>query len=207
VAICAVVSDRIEPEVDVAAFFSEAVRSAARTRGYDPTAPSAQYVAALLAHYAKPGALSGEALRRPLTLLLREALEACGPERFARLRECGDDALYLSGFFADHLDRRGVARRFVHDLGATAYDAAGAMLRRRGSSAAGPDVFGELAAHFGELATVLGDVADRLHAASARDDVGVLDLYERWTRRSSPALTEALARAGVVPLRGGGGLH
>lgn len=199
--------DHIEPKVDVRAFFGEAVRSAARIRGYDPAAPSAQYVAALLAQYATPGALSAEALRRPLSLMLRDALDASGTERFERLRGCGDDALYLSGFFADHLGRRGVAPGFVHDLGATAYDAAGAMLRRRGGSTAGPDVFGELAAHFGELARVLGDVADRLHAASARGDVGVLDLYERWTRRSSPALTEALARAGVVPTRGSGGLH
>lgn len=201
------VKSLFEPEVDVIGFFEDALRAAAASRGVDPEAASSKYAAGLLAQYARPGALSGEALRRPLTLLLREALEGFGPERFQRLRGLGDQVLYLSGFFADHLDSRGVERRFVRGLGATAYDAAGAMLRRRGGDSQGPDVFDELATHFDELADVLGDVADALHGASARDSRSIVELYERWTRRESPALAAALARAGVVPTRGGRTVH
>jgi len=81
------------------------------------------------------------------------------------------------------------------------------MLRRAGGEARGPDVFDELATNFDELAAVLTDVADALRGSSATDSRSVLELYERWTRRGSSALAEALARAGVVPTRGNGTVH
>jgi hypothetical protein len=199
--------DFIDSSADVVAFFESRVRDAARHRGYDPEAPSALYLAGLLADYTKPEQARHEALNRPLTLLLQEALVTVGPDRFHRLRGLGDHALYLSGFFAEHLERRGVERRYVCDLGATAYDAAGAMLRRFGGEAKGPDVFDELATNFGDLSDVLGEIADAFYATGARDDQSVLDLYERWQKRGSHALAEALVQCGIMPTRGGGALH
>jgi hypothetical protein len=198
----------ITRKVDVDSFFGDAVREAAVGRGYDPNAPSALYVSGILAAYAKAQGISREALERPLTIVLSEALaETASAERFSRLRGLGDHVLYVSGFFADHIERRGVAPTFVRSVGKTAYDAAGAMLRRFGGEARGPDVFDELATNFDELAAVLTDVADALRAGSARDPRSVLELYERWARRGSTALAEALARIGVVPTRGNGAVH
>lgn len=205
--LCLVVNAFIDSDANVVSFFEGKVREAAITRGYDPKAPSALYVAGLLADYAKPGALSREALSRPLSFLLRDALDTMGPERFTRLRGLGDHALYVSGFFAESLERRGVEQRFVQNLGATAYDAAGAMLRRAGGEARGPDVFDELATHFDELVTLLADIADALYATSAHDSRSVLDVYERWSRRRSPALAEALAQWGIAPTRGSRSVH
>jgi hypothetical protein len=196
-----------DPEADVSSFFHDHVRGAALTRGYDPEAPSALYLVALLADYARPDTLSRTALQTPLTLLLRDALASTGPERFERLRGLGDHALYVSGFFADHLERRGLERKYVEDVGATAYDAAATMLRRVGSETRGPDVFDELAHNFTALVGLLADVADALYASSAKDPRGLLELYERWTRRGSKALAEALVRSGVIPTRGSGALH
>ncbi|HEX4338531.1 MAG TPA: hypothetical protein VH062_21650 [Polyangiaceae bacterium] len=197
----------ITGNVDVDSFFGEAVRDAAVGRGYDPNAPSALYLSGILTAYARAERISREALERPLTLVLAEALDTSGAQRFLRLRELGDHVLYVSGFFADHIESRGVAPTFVRSVGKTAYDAAGAMLRRGGGEARGPDVFDELAANFDELAAVLTDVADALRAGSAKDPRSVLELYERWVRRGSSALAEALARAGVVPTRGSGAVH
>lgn len=205
--VCLVVDDVIASQADITAFFEGAVRGAAGTRGYDPDAASTQYLVGLLAHYAKPEGLRRDALLRPLTLLYREALEAPQPERFEKLRALGDDALYICGFFPDHFEHRGVAPKFVQSVGAGAYDAASAMLRRAGPMSQGPDVFDELASNFGSLVALLGDVADALYAVSARDPRGVLDLYERWIRRKSQPLAEALVRAGVTPTRGSGALH
>lgn len=201
------VTPLIAAQADLGAFFRQAVQAAADCHGYDPEAPSAQYLVALLSDYARPGALSGEVFRRPLTVLYREAQEAAGAERFTKLRSLGDDALYLSGFFADHLERRGLGRGLAQSLGAGAYDAAAAMLRRSGGKVSGPDVFAELASNFEALAALLSEVADALHAASARDPGSVLALYERWTRRGSLAVAEALLRTGVLPQRGGGDVH
>ena len=199
--------DFIDSSANVVAFFESRVRDAARSRGYNPEAPSALYLAGLLADYTKLEQTRHEALNRPMTLLLQEALLSMGPDRFHRLRGFGDQALYLSGFFAEHLERRGVERRFICELGATAYDAAGAMLRRFGGEAKGPDVFDELATNFGRLVGVLGEIADAFHATGTRDPQGVLDIYERWQKRGSPALAEALVQCGIMPTRGGGALH
>ena len=119
--------------------------------------------------------------------------------------------LYVSGFFADHLERRGASAE------SDSFRASGlpptTPRRRRccgecgGETRRGPDVFDELATNFDELTQVLGDVADALYATSARDPRGVLDLYERWARRGSHTLAEALVRFGVVPTRGRGSVH
>jgi hypothetical protein len=202
-----VVNAFIDSDADVVSFFEGKVRDAAKTRGYDPEAPSALYVAGLLADYAKPEKLSHEALSRPLSFVLREALDTVGPERFQRLRGLGDHALYVSGFFAENLERRGVEQRFVRELGATAYDAAGAMLRRTAGDMRGPDVFNELATHFDDLVALLADVSDALYATSAHDSRSVLEVYERWSRRGSPALAEALAQWGIAPTRGNRLVH
>jgi len=201
------VASVIDPESSVVAFFESKVKDAARARGEDPEAPRALYVAGLLAGYARPEALSREALDRPLSLLLREALVTAGPQRFERLRGLGDHALYVSGFFAESLERRGVPKRFVCELGATAYDAASAMLRRAAGETRGPDVFDDLAHHFEDVVILLEDVADALYAAGAQSPKSVLDVYERWNRRGTPALAEALAAWGIVPTRGNGTLH
>jgi hypothetical protein len=203
------VSDLFDPRAKARDFFGNAVRDAAESRGYDPEAPSTAYVACLLADYARVDSHHAEVLNRPLTFLLRDALEAAGPERFHRLQGLGDTTLYLSGFFADHLERRGVAERFVGSVGRAAYDAASAMLRRAAGANQGPDLFGELSTNFHELVLLLRDVADSTYAMSARDSRSVLDVYERWTRSGSSALADALIRWGLMPTRraGTGILH
>jgi len=193
---------------DVIPFFESAVSEAARARGYDPDAASARYLSGVLADYVRPEALMAVASPdRPLAVLLGEALDATGAERFQRLRRLGDHVLYVSGFFSDHLARSGVPPRLARSVGTEAYGAASSMLRRGGGTARGPDVFDELATNFDELVVVLGDVADALYATSARDSRGILDLYERWRRRGSNALADALVRSGVLPTRGQGTIH
>jgi hypothetical protein len=81
------------------------------------------------------------------------------------------------------------------------------MLRRAGGDANGPDVFHELAENFDTLVALLSDVADAIYASSAKDPRDVLELYERWSRRGSRPLGEALARWGVVPTRGNGAVN
>jgi len=67
-------------------FLRGAVRDAAKARGYDPDAPSALYVAGVLATYARPEWIAHGVLQGPLTLALADALQTAGAERFLRLR-------------------------------------------------------------------------------------------------------------------------
>ena len=192
--------------VDVDTFFEEAVRDAARARGYDPDAPGALYLSGVLSAYARPEWVSRAALEQPLSLALAEALHTVGAERFSRLRGLGDHVLYVSGFFAPHLETRGVEVRYVTSLGARAYDNAGRMLRGAAGDGA-PDLFFELAENFERFADLLNSVAEKLSLAAVPSSTAVLKLYERWLKTGSQELGSELMERGVLPTRGAGGLH
>ena len=199
--------DTIDLSPDISSFFRDVVDSALAQQKVDATIAASTYLSDLLVDYAKPNQLSEEALERPMTLLLNEALEATGMERFERLRALGDGVLYVSGFFGDHLVNRGVELTYVNSLGARAYDSAALMLRRGGDGDGGPGVFEELAGNFRRFVRVVNDVADRLLARSAGGDRSVLKLYERWVKTGSSTLASELAGHGVMPTLGDGTVH
>lgn len=197
----------IELSADVHGFFAELVREATRDRHVEATNAATSYLSALLADYAKPGVLSRDTLERPFTLLLAEALESAGQERFERLRAVGDGALYVRGFFSEHLETRGVQLKYVSAVGARAYDGAASMLRRAGGSKGAPDLFGELAERFEAFVALLRSVASRILAQSGlASDGGVLKLYERWMRTGESEIAQALGAHGLLPLRGTAGI-
>lgn len=190
----------------VADFFREIVDRAADSGGFEASGASRTYVVALLSDYAKPTTATEQLLRQPLTFLLAKAMDAAGPERFERLRLLGDEALYLSGFYSDHLSRRGIQLSFASGVGAVAYDSAAAMLSRV-EGAGGPLVFHELADKFDMFVELLNAVADQLAAEAARGEQGLLELYERWLRSGSQVFADTLLDRGVLPVRGDDTIH
>jgi hypothetical protein len=202
-------TEGMRPSLDLSGnletFFHDVVDDAMRKKHVEATEAAEYYLVSLLTDYARPDARCNEALERPLTLLLDEALHAPGRERFEKLRVLGDGVLYVSGFFAPHLETRGVEVRYVTQLGARAYDNAGKMLRGGGGDGA-PDLFFELASNFERFAELLSEVADKLSLAAAPSS-SVLKLYERWLKTGSESLGSELLERGVLPVRGNGGLH
>jgi hypothetical protein len=187
----------------VSHFFGDVVEDSLRLRGIEATDGATRYLVALLADYAHPDHRAGEALERPVALLLDEALRASDPaERFERLRTLGDGVLYGCGFFGDHFEARGVDAKYLHVLGTRAYGAASSMLRRGPESSAGPDLFAELAQKFGGFVAVLTDVADSTIAMGTETSRGLLKIYERWLKTGSDRLASALTSRGVMPTRG-----
>jgi hypothetical protein len=191
----------------VSHFFLEVVEDAKRVRRVDATEGATRYLVGLLEDYVHPRRRAGEALDRPLTLLLDEALHAADPgERFERLRVIGDGVLYGCGFFGDHFEARGVDAKYLHGLGTRAYDAASAILRR-GANDGGPDLFEELAQKFGAFVEVVAEVADATTAMATESSTGLLRVYERWLKTGSERLATALTSRGVLPTRGAKGLQ
>jgi hypothetical protein len=204
----------IHPDIELSSnltqFFRTVVEDAIRAHGYNTTDAAETYLVALLADYARPDQRTGETLCRPLTLLLEEAMQLSGPERFERLRVLGDGVLYVTGFFGDHLDTRGVARSYVNALGARAYDSAAAMLRGVSINpvdAQTPDLFQELAEKFPMFVELVSRIADGIQVNGARSAKAMLKLYERWLRTGSSELAYALSTRGMVPMRGDRTLH
>jgi len=197
----------IELSANVADFFEGVVFETIEQHGYESTDAATSYLVGLLADYTRPGQLEEETLSRPLTLLLDEALHSPGHERFERLRTLGDGVLYVSGFFGEHFETRGIERAYVSTLGASAYGNAAAMLRHGAADGTAPDLFGELADKFRMFVRLLADVADSLRARSASSDRAIVKLYERWLQTGSSSIAEALTNHGLVPTRGSGLVH
>lgn len=139
-------------------------------------------------------------LARPLALQLAEAVEATGIERIRRLRVLGDTALYLAGFFADHLQRRGVSRSYFMSMGERAYSSAGALSVYLPSEAARSPVYSELAEEFEGFVQTLDDVRESTALRTPQD---IVKLYDRWRRTRSPRLAERLREEGVFPTESG----
>lgn len=198
----------IDAAPNLGAFFDELVRGAADRRGFDATYAAQSYLAGLLADFAKPRWTTAETLRRPIALLLDEAMTRTGGERFERLRVLGDGVLYTTGFFRRHLESRGVALAYVAALGARAYDHAATMLNGRNATEGASDVLRELARNFEMFTLLLNEVADALLAQSAPATArATLELYETWLCSRSEPLARALIERGLVPLRGSETLH
>jgi hypothetical protein len=198
-------------------FFHEVVGEAVRTQQVEATEEAMSYLVALLSDFARPNAERDDTFDRPLAFLLDEAWRTTGAQRFQRLRALGDGVLYISGFFGDHIETRGVDVGYVTSVGATAYRGVASMLRRpppadtvdatSKRSDADDNVFTELAQNFDRFVGVLTTVADATLAQQARGERGIVMLYERWLRSGSTTLAKELGARGLVPHRGSGGLH
>jgi hypothetical protein len=106
----------------------------------------------------------------------------------------GDNALFVSGFFADSLSEDAGGLRYYCDLGGRAY----ARLARDHESPAslGPTVFAELAAQFRRFVDVLSEVSE---LTRLNTPLSVVQLYERWLQTGSPRAATLLAARGITP--------
>ena len=141
------------------------------------------------------------ALERPLAFQLADALEAEGPERLSRLRHLGDAALYILGFFEDHLERRGVSRSYAVTIGGHAYSNARDLASYHPSEAVRTEVYSELADGFDDYAVVLDDVRQSTVLRTPQD---IVKLYEKYKRTGSPRVAMRLQEEGVFLSVGAG---
>ena len=181
----------------IESFFLEIVEVACKNQKVEASTASQTYLAGVLADFVRPDANAAlsETLDRPLTLMLDDALQTPPPERFEKLKNLGDGTLYVSGFFGDHLEARGVNEGFVASIGGFAYRTAGNMLRGAGSIV---DIYGELAENFRTYVEVLAEVAERT-SFSPRTNASALKLYEKWLRTGNDRLARELAAQGLTP--------
>lgn len=180
-----------------ARFFRETLLAAMGSRGIQASEQSEVYLTSLLNDQVR----SAEALARfqdPLSVRLSKAMQASGTERFEKLRVLGDDVLFTSGFFAEHLERRGLQQDYVAGVGQLAYGGVASMLRSFGPSSS---LFDELADGFQTFVELLRFVAESLVTMSLRVDEDVAKLYERWSRTGSSVLADVLLRMGLLPTK------
>jgi hypothetical protein len=129
----------------------------------------------------------GVLVSAPLTL------EPLGPKIYAEtspivLRILGDEALFLSGYFPERLERIGIPPGYYAALGSLAYGRCSRL----------DPVFGELSARFPDCQDLVRDVRERC------DTMG-MDMWsalDRWLQTGSRALGRRLQELGMTPLVG-----
>ncbi len=182
-------------------FFREQLSKAMEHQRVSTSAFTEYYLVNLLA-----GCVQGDNLpapepgydEAPLALLYVRALEASRAERARLLRAMGDTALFVSGFFADSLERKLADLDYYRSLGGHAY----ARLSQEERLPYGPSVFSELARRFSQFADVFSEVSElsRLNTSQS-----VLRLYEKWLATGSRRAAMLLAERGIAPLADQGG--
>jgi hypothetical protein len=188
---------RLCPGEGVTDYFRELVDDvAARQRlGLDPM--TSYYVVQLLTTFARTDAVACDAFwaDEPMGALLGQAIAAGGSEQRRRLRQVGDASLVLSGLFPERLRRSLVDVDYYMKIGGMAYDSLS-----HDDADLFATAFAELAARFGAVADLLGDVGDRCRLGSPAD---LLHLYERWQKTGSLRCARQLAARGVLPVSTG----
>ena len=186
----------------VEGFFHEVLTGALDSQGVEASEPTEFYLVGLLGEFAK-----ARIPDEPLSMRLVGTAGANAAERVRALKEVGDTSLYVTGFFADSLQRKLVGVNYYVDLGQAAYR----EFAHRLSTSGAREVYEELAGKFPHFVDVLTEV--RRHTTFLGQDV--VRLYEEWLRTRSDWVEKRLRALGVLiqgpgpgdPEQGGGLLH
>lgn len=189
----------IDVTSDISGFFRERLEAALGRHGVQVSGQTTVYLLNLLVEFGS--APQADGWEGTFVERMASASHAQEPvERLRRFRELGDRSLYTCGFFADHLERRGVARSYVATVGERAYEEAGALARRPWLTheRARASVYPELAQRFNSVAAAFDDVRE---CTDLRTPQQIIRLYEKWKRTGSQLIAERLEAEGVFPQR------
>jgi hypothetical protein len=175
----------------LADFFRELVQGAMRTHEVESSEPAEHYLVALLEHFARPAPGWDS---RPLALDYLESLQASRAHRCAKLKHVGDTALFLSGVFMEHLERRTVSTDYYMSLGRIAYHQLASLAPTDQASRA--DVFAEIAVRFPDFVRVLSEISV---VELFPGDSQTVRVYTRWLRTRGAQDAQWLLRQGIVP--------
>ncbi|HEY4057728.1 MAG TPA: hypothetical protein VGM39_14035 [Kofleriaceae bacterium] len=169
-------------------YFHEVVTDAMEAVDLDASEPAGWYLVGLLGDFTK-ARLTDE----PLGLKLAQPAPDAA-ERVRTLKQVGDTSLYISGFFADSLNRSLVDVDYYVGLGQNAYLQ---LARSFGQKSLG-EVYEELAAKFPQFVDVLLQVRKRTNVAEMSNTTDIGKLYEIWLRTRDEWVEKKLKAAGLI---------
>jgi hypothetical protein len=166
-------------------YFKDLVEGALERQRVPSSEATAFYLVSLLAGFVSERPDGPALIDEPLAVRLARALQTGGIQQREGLRRVGDASLFISGFFADSLNRKLVDVDYYITLGGYAY-----------GSLSCAEIFAELAEKFVSYVDVLAEVSER---SSINSNTELLRLYEKWLRTGSRRNGELLVERGIVP--------
>lgn len=193
-------SDRVIISSSLGEFFRDEVTEARATLGVQLSEMAEYYLVNLLVDYARrgQGPLPGE---EPLAFMFKRAMEAPPAERMQTLKNLGDLALYVAGFFSESLERSLVDIDYYVSMGGNAYGSLSDIVGAHQQGDTFAELYGDLARRFSELVDLLNEVSDRSRDVAQRSS-DLLKLYDRWVRTGSQRIERMLIDKGLVPAPG-----
>ena len=181
----------LSTHTSVEEYFHGVVQEALERVELEVTTGAEFYLVQLLGRFA-----SARLTDEPLALKLARA-HGDPAERVKTLEEVGDTTLYVTGFFAESLEKRMIDAGYYMNLGEAAYRELAQRLSRSGSIA---EIYRELAAGFPRFVDVLAEI--RTQVAFASGDV--VTLYQQWMNSRESYIERRLRGLGVLVGDGSG---
>ncbi len=173
-------------------FFRELVRQACEEQKVLPSESAEFYLVQLLERFMRH---DEGLLDRPLALEYLQSLDSNPPERYRRLKQVGDTALFVSGVFTESLEKKTVGAEYYTSLGGMAYQ----NLASLPGTHLGTGVialFTEMSTRFLDFVRVLAQMSIDDLFASDRD---TLRIYRRWLVTRGARDAALLIRRGIIP--------
>ncbi len=177
-------------------FFHEKVENAASKAPIKVSLEAEYYIVNLLTAFTSLSETNANnsSTDRALALRFFDALVAKSHEKATHLKQLGDIALYMSGFFAESLNRKIIDIDYYISMGHAAY-ANLSHLNTTGNKGL-KNTFSELAENFIIFVDIISAVRDSTPMQNHQD---LLKLYERWLATGSPRTKDMLTQNGIVP--------
>lgn len=131
----------------------------------------------------------------PLALTFGRAMSSRDlTTRIRSLKRLGDTALYVAGFFGDHVERR-INPDYYIEMGEGAYSSLASILAYQEIFA---QIYHELSATFPELVSVLKEIG----TTTPQSNLELLKIYERWLKSGDDNLKSILEEEGLIISKG-----
>lgn len=176
--------------------FEDLVKSSVDSRGMVFSAPVIKYLTEMLSFYVDARNLhepefdeTGKKNPQTLAEIWLTAQTAESATQKELLKKLGDKTLYISGFFAESLNRSLVDVDYYCSMGSSAYHSLSSLGEK-----ASKETYSELAERFLDLVEVFNVIS---HQTFVGTNQGILRLYETYLRTGSSIARERLEGVGV----------
>jgi hypothetical protein len=184
---------------DLTEFFRSELVSARDELGMQLDEIIEYYLVRLLCDYSRPDAPPPNGTE-PLALMYKRAMDAPLGERVQILKNLGDAALYVSGFFVEFIEKSIVDLDYYIAMGGNAYGSLSETIGGQKNGETFAELYAKLAKKFTELVDLLNEVAGKGAQADGLSDQALLRLYDRWTRTGNARIQRKLADVGLFPI-------
>lgn len=186
---------------DLSDFFRTEVVTARSECGVAMSDLTEYYIVNLLCEFSKRDGVTAAPGSEPLAMMYKRALEADLAERAALLKNLGDVALYVAGFFTDFIEKSLVDVDYYISMGGNAYSNLSGIVGNQRHGETFAELYGQLSMKFTDLVDVLNQIAERSSNKSVTD-ADLLKLYDRWARTGSERLRKVLLERGLITSEG-----